>query len=222
MPPKLKEEKKREILDYLETNADTDRVLALAVGQLAEELSDDHYSEDDIRELIDKLKSDDLVETKTAKFKVAYLTSDRNVIREKYQEVFGASTFSKFVVGFVTYFLLLDWEPFYQFVSGENNYPAQAYVSGALFGIVGSYLLGSFVLTIYNRVQEKLPILEEHKHIVYPVIGIGIVTGGIVYLFSLYTGQDLRIAHIIGIATLSVLGGIPLGRYVTSEAKERE
>lgn len=222
MAPKLKEEKKREILDYLETNADTDRVLALAVGQLAEELSDDHYSEDDIRELVDELKLDELVETKTAKFNVAYLTSNRNVVEEKFQDVFRASTFSKFLIGFVTYFLLLDWEPFYQFVSGENNYPAQAYVSGAFFGIIGSYLLGSIVLTFYSRLQEKLPILQEHKHLVYPVVGVGIVTGGIVYLFSLYTGQDLRIAHIIGIATLSVLGGIPLGRYVTSEAKKRE
>lgn len=222
MAPKLKEEKKREILDYLETNTDTDRVLALAVGQLAEELSDDHYSEDDIRELVDELKLDELVETKTAKFNVAYLTSNRNVVEEKFQDVFRASTFSKFLIGFVTYFLLLDWEPFYQFVSGENNYPAQAYVSGAFFGIIGSYLLGSIVLTFYSRLQEKLPILQEHKHLVYPVVGVGIVTGGIVYLFSLYTGQDLRIAHIIGIATLSVLGGIPLGRYVTSEAKKRE
>lgn len=215
MPPKLREEKKREILDHLVDHAEKDDVTALDINEICSRFSDESYSEDDIKGLIEELRSEDLIETQSARLRVAYPKSHEKRVKENFQELFDLSVPEKFAAGFISYIILLNWTPFYRLIDSDGSITANAYIVGGFYGILLSYILGSALIKLYSRLKSKYSIIEEHKQFIYAIGVILVGSTVVVYGASVYFSQELQISHVLAIISVSVLGGIPLGKYLS-------
>lgn len=211
----LKEDKKREILDFLEERAGEDRLLPLEVERITERFSDETFDEDAVVDIVEELEEDGLLVKKRAKMELVYPSGYEESIEEKFSHLFvstSISIFGIFFVGTALYFLLLEWQPFFEFVYDASLEPQGVVSRYTLYGIIGAYITGKATISVYSKAQENIEVLRDYRALINPTLVIASVSGAAVLLFTNYTDQSLMTNHIIGIITVSVLGGIAIGK----------
>ncbi|MFC7082090.1 hypothetical protein [Halorussus caseinilyticus] len=219
---KLKEEKKREILDFIEKNVEEDNLLPLEMETVVEKFTDETYDRESIEQIVGELDDNDLVETKSAKLEVVYPKNDKKYIESKLGNLStSSSVFANYFTGTIIAFFLLDYEKLFGFIFGDAiGEPQTLVVQGMLFGVVANYYLGKGVIHGYSIAQENIVILQEQKHLILPIGLIGAVVGGSLVLYTSYTSQPLTTDHVLQILSISVLGGIALGKLFDKKREE--
>jgi hypothetical protein len=214
MMTKIKEDKKREILAFLENNADADRVLQLELSHVVDQFVDDTYDTEKIEAIIDELGDDGLIERKTAKLEVIYPRSYRESIEDRLGDLAQSPVFSTFFWGFLAYAVLMTWDPAFELLVSNppSGSPQDTYVSLGLSGLIGSWILGNAILWLYGRTEEQIPVFREYQYLILPVIGIGTALGLGVWGYSSMSGQEVEITHIILIISVSLGAGVSIGK----------
>lgn len=205
----------------MEHRAENGNLPELELNQLTDRLTDETYDESDIGDLIDELKEDGLLISETAKLKLVYPSSHQESVESRFDHLLTySSIFKVYVVGFITYGLLLNWDQSFDYIFGDLSGVStqQLYFEASFLGIVASYAIGKIVLWGYGRLREHVPVIAEHRFLLYP---IGVVAAGstaVVLMFSNYTSQPITINHVLAIITVSVVGGGTLGKWFAENA----
>ena len=217
----LREDKKRDILEALERSSSEEKLLPLEVKKLKERFADDVFDKDSVEEIIAELEEEGLVMKKTAKMEVVYPTRHEESMEQRFSHLFTASdTFGYYVIGSILSAILLDWKPFFDFVYESGLEPQQMISRYALFGIIGTYVVGKVAVEGYNKAQEKIELLQRYRYLIYPTLVIAAASGSIIWYFSTKTGQPVTTTHIVGIITVSVGAGVPIGELILKNRKE--
>lgn len=211
--PQLREEKKREILDYLESHADGDRLLPLTLRNVTKETTDNTYDQEEIKGLVDELENEGLITKQAARMEVVYPTGYEETIEDRFAHLFeSTSTFATFAVGTILYMLLAEWSLFLDFVYESGLSPTQTVTRFAIFGIAGAYLLGRSAFWLLLEAQEHFKVIQKYRPLVYPSLAIAAISMGITLIYTNYTSSPLTTSHIIQIIGISVAGGIAVGK----------
>lgn len=217
----LKEDKKRKIVEFLEQRADEGRLLPLELESIKRQFSDDTYDEESIGKIVNELEEDGLVVKNTAKLEVVYPKKHEKTIEQKFSDLFvSSSIFGYFFAGIILYVLLTDVQPFFEFVYESGLEPEQVIARYAIYGIIGSYLLGKLAVDGYHKLQEEVAVVRDYRYLIYPVLVIGMGSGAVVWLFTNTTGQPVTTTHVVGIITVSVSVGVPIGEFILKNSDE--
>lgn len=208
----LKEDKKREILEFLEANATDDDLLLLEFEQIVESFADETFEKEAIREIISELDEDKLISTKTATLQVIYPVSHEDSIEKKFAHLFERSIFTTFLVGFVSLLVLFEQGVVFDAVFADAISDPNQLVFQALFVcVVGSYMLVRVILTSYDKLRANVDVVDDYRYIVVPTFGIGSAMTIIAFAYSNYTAQPITTATVVQLVTGSILGGIAVG-----------
>lgn len=211
--PQLREEKKREILDYLESHAEGDRLLPLDQTSLVNEFADETYDPSDVEKLVDELEGDGLLVKQTARMEVVYPTGSEESIEERFEHLFeSTSTFATFFVGIVLYSLLIEWPPFFDIIYESGLSPSQTVTRFAVSGLIGAYVLGRAAFWFLFTTQEHFEVIREYRPLVYPTLAIAAISTGIAIGYTNYTSSVLETNHVLQIIGISIAGGIAVGK----------
>lgn len=214
---KLKEDKKREVLEFVEERADEDALLPLGLERIIERFSDEIFDEYAVREVIDELEDDGLLVKKTAKMDVVYPAGYDESVEEKFSHYFvTSSNYRPFLVGGFAYFVLLQWSPFLDFIYDVTLPPREAVINYSFLGVIAMYFLGKLTIIGYDKLQGNIELVRANRYLIYPILSIAAASSVVVWLFSSYSSQPVTTNHIIGIITVSVVGGAAVGNYFGS------
>lgn len=81
------------------------------------------------------------------------------------------------------------------------------FLFGAIIGIFGSYSIGWTINLVYRYLEDKIPLIRKNQEIIMPFSVVGIISIGIVGLFSLITKKPIDIGHILTWLALTIAGG---------------
>lgn len=210
----LKEDKKRDIIDFLES-----RVGALSqieLEKLTERFADETFDVDDIENIIDEMINEGVLEKSTVKMDVVYLSEQEEEIRDQFEHlIVQDTTFAIFFFGLIIYmFILTNWTPFFEFIVGDASISnPQSLTFPTIAGLVGSYSFGYISLRIYNAAQENIQILGKYSQLVYPMVGIWVVGLLGVGSYATYQSQPVGPIVIATIFSAGVIGGVTLWAY---------
>lgn len=220
MVAKLREDVKREILEYLGEVAENGEILRLDRQRVIERFTNETYDQQKISEIIDELEEDELLDSKRTKLELIYPTELRQTIEEEIESLSKPhSVFGVFFVGFVIFGLLLQWDPFFEFIRNESESPTLRthYLQGGGAAVVSSYFLGKGFMRSYTIIEEHIPLVKRHQYVLYPILAVAFVTSLIVLGFSSYTSQEISLQIILMIITVSVIGGTAIGTWVMED-----
>lgn len=214
----LREDKKRDVLAFLEESAESnDSLVELEEDRIVEAFADETFDEEAIADILDELESEDVVERRTAKLSIVYPASATSV-EDRFEDLFESpSVLAAYSVGFLVCLTLFrNSDAAFTFLFGDaTGDPTELVVQGMLFGVFGTYLLGRAVVQTYEFVRDNFEILYDHRRLLLPIPVIAVVVGVLIAGFTTHTDQPLTTSHFIQILSISILGGIPIGKLIS-------
>lgn len=205
-----KEEKKKQILNYLEKNTKQNSWFSLSKREIFKNFCDKEFNEHDIRDILKELRKDQRTDKCEISFDIRYPVSHSERVKSILKGYVEPPKIIYFGLGL--YILLAfasSYPPFFIFL--KNNSIAESaqdfFIVGVLVGIFGSYSIGWLLNKIYDYLDSKIPLLHQNKDFIMPFIIIGITSVGIILLYSIFTKKSLEIAHIIALITVILVGG---------------
>lgn len=221
--PQLREDKKREILEFLGERAGEEKLSSLEVKRIGRRFADSSFDEDAVEDVIDELEADGLVRRRTAEMEVVYPTSHEEPIEEMFSHVFvSATTFTVFAVGTFLYFALLELEPLFEIVYQRGPDLQATVMRYTIFGIVSAYVLGTVGARTYGFVQDNVELLRSFRYVIYPTVVVGAVLGVIAIVLANYLGQSLTLAGVLTVLTGSVATGVTIGELILKNSESFE
>lgn len=165
MPAKTKEDKKRDILEYIQKeSSNNENYLALERSKIVDQFSDDYYNAEQIEEILDELVENEPVNSEDFKLKLLYPENDAGKIDDKLSIVNKRPLAVVFAVGFYIYLIFLGIsDGVNSFLGGASDAEVLA---ASIFGTASAYILGKVSLWLGDSVSEKSTLVREHRHFV--------------------------------------------------------
>ena len=212
---KTRDEKKKEILRYLEENTKKEKWFLLSNKELYQTFCDKEFDKEDIMEIVNKLKNENSTVSSRISFKITYPKSYKKIIKNKLRYYVETPRYLLLILGFYILVLLSLYSPFYEWLqqilgakSGQDFF-----IYGMIIGLIGSYSIGFFIDKLYKYFEDKIPLLNKNKHIITPMAIIAFFSIGIAIIYSSIFNKSIEIGHIIAIITVSILGGFAYLAY---------
>lgn len=226
MSYKPSEEKKKEIVDFLEDKVEQGNLLELDKEEIKTRFSDEYHDEGQIKDIIKNLKEDDIIKSKNASLDVLVPEKYEEEVSKDWGEIFRPKTGQIMFLGFFIFAGLLSWELFYNTLKSISGFSAdsQTFLKAMFWGSIGMYLSGKISVEAYSKLEEFKPKFREYKFVISPAIIFPLVSMSIVLYFnsSLSWITD-SIPSILGVLITSVGAGITLGIFLHREERgERE
>ncbi len=205
------EEKKKKILNYLEENAKTEAWFKLSKNEVLDKFSDAEFDKNDIREILKELSRDGRTDKYSIRFDIRFPIFYSKEIKNKLKNYVETPRFIIFLLGFYVLFGFVTafQQSFFPFL--QNKLGAKTgldfFLIGAVIGIFGSYSIGWIINRIYRYLEDKIPLIRKNQDLITPFMVVGIISIGIVGLFSLVTKKPIDIGHILTWLGLTIAGG---------------
>lgn len=204
------EEKKKKILNYLEENAKTEAWFKLSKNEILDKFSDAEFDKSDIRGILGELRRDGRTDKYSIRFDIRFPIIYSKEIKNKLKNYVETPRFIIFLLGFYVLFGFVTAYPkfllFLQNKLGAKN-AMDFFLFGAIIGIFGSYSIGWTINWVYKYLEDKIPLIRKNQELIMPFMIVGIISIGIVGLFSLVTKKPIDIGHILAWLGLTIAGG---------------
>lgn len=212
---KTKEDKKREILVYLEENSKNGDILALRRQNLIPRFSDGHHTEETIEEIVEELVKEEPVSESKVELNLIYTDKHEEHVFSEFDSeesmplkgtvLLGLYTFSVLVIG--TNFLN-NW------LSNATN--TQILLS-AYIGTIFTLIVGNAEQRLQTKLENKIPIIHKHKELIYPTLVIFSLELAIAFIVATFYSSNIPTTALVSIPGTSVLGGAAVARYWRQE-----
>lgn len=208
---KTKEDKKREILEYLEENSQRGDILSLSRKKLLREFKDSHYSEESIDEVVKELIEEEPVSKNQVEIETVYTDKHKGELLGDFEERSQTPLKGVLIMGYYLFFFsVISMDFFNSLLYGLNN----AQILGAgLIGVLFTVASGKLAIRVMDSVEEKIPVIREHKQLIYPTLGIFFIAIAIAAVASAYYETTIPITALVSVPGTSVLGGVAVARY---------
>lgn len=215
MPASTREDKKREILQYLHAIDDLEGDFAnLEKDAISERFSDEYYGEEDIGEIIDELVDNEPVESGEFKLELIYLDEFQDSIENTLKPLSSTPLWQIFFWGFyLLLILVVGSDVFNKALEGASD--SQIF-SAAVLGTVIAYFGGRLLNRFSDYVNAQLPIVREHRNFIYPTAFL-ILTGFFIAWY-LSLNRTVQTYAYVSIIPTSVLAGATVARYLNTRS----
>ena len=205
-----KEEKKKQILNYLERNTKKENWFSLSKREVLKKFLDNEFDEQDITNILRELIREQRTDRCRISFDIRYPKSQSDKIKSTLKGYVASPKIIYFGLGLYSIVAVVASYP--QFlIFLKNIFGAKSsqdfFILGILIGVFGSYSVGWLFNKIYDYLDSKIPLLHKKKEFFMPFIITGLVYIGIVLAYSLITKKAVEIAHIIALIAVTVASG---------------
>lgn len=165
MPAKTKEDKKRDILEYIQKeSSNNENYLTLERSKIVEQFSDEYYNSKQVGEILDELVENEPVNSGDFKLELLYPENEEEKIEDKLSLLNKPSLILVLGVGFYMYLIFLQGsDGMNSFLGGASDFDI---LMASISGTGGAYVSGRFTLWLSDLVSKKSTIVREHKHLV--------------------------------------------------------
>lgn len=214
---KTRNDKKREILEYLEEKSTNGGILSLRKDEIIEQFNDD-YPDESIGEILDEIIDEEPVSEESHTLSLIYPEKFSDKVERQIQ---SGDDWNIRTVFFVGYYLL-----FFAVISDASlngffiNATDEQIVWISLVGISSSYVLGTAARKISNLLLSRISLFREHKSIIYSIGGVFAISVFIMFAYGHYSSQEISLAVVGTFFTGSILAGVQLGKYFDGRRDE--
>lgn len=211
------EEKKKEIVEFLEDKVENGNLLDLNLEDVKNKFSDDYHDEDKIEDIIDDLKDDDVLKSKNAKLDVLVPKKYEEKVSRDWGEIFKPKTGQVMWLGFFIFAGLLSWDPFFAWIKDASSFTAdsQAFLKATLWGLIGTWLSGIMGFGLYHRIEEHRPKVRDYTYLIAPTVIFPLAAIAVMLYFnSSISWISDSIPSILGVIFTAAGAGIALGIYL--------
>jgi len=202
---KLRVDKKREVLEFLEKEAkdsSMEELLSLNEEKVIKELKDEEFSEEDIKEMIKELKENERIEKRKVSGRIIYPTKLKGEVEEKIKGL-DLSSYKKplKIIFFGSIILAIA----FYFTSFESPEMKENAIMIVLLGGIFSYVIGNMAIEILESIKKILKI-RSLKPLLITLIITGVIISPFIYYDSLNLVKEylVPIFVVIGVITTFV------------------
>lgn len=213
MPAKTKEDKKRDILEYIqEESSNNENYLTLERSKIIDRFSDEYYNSEQIGEILDELVENEPVKSGNFKLELLYPVNEEEKIEDKLSLLDKRSPTLILGVGFYMYLIFLQAsEGMNSFLGGASDFDI---LMASVFGTGVAYALGKFTLWLGDLVSEKSTIVRDHKHLVGATVILWAFGGLAMWIYSL---EQAVPPVVITYVPASIATAVAYAKYVKGE-----
>lgn len=212
---KTKEAKKKEILDYLNDKLKKDDcdITKLTEEEVSDKFSNEQYSKKDIKNIIEELSQENAILSKGISLNIVLPLGKKNILDEKYKNYFFKGQEIFVGLGLMSSVILINIFP----SSCIGPFPFSNYNLGVhMLGLIYFFISIIFFFKLHDYLSKKLPFLAKYDlRIFITMFLLGGFTTLIILLikFFLIPNLEIKVEHIIGIISLSIIGGYCVHNY---------
>jgi hypothetical protein len=213
MPAKTKEDKKRDIFEYIQKeSSNNENYLTLERSKIINQFSDKYYNSEQIEEILNELVENEPVNSGDFKLELIYPENDEERIEEKLTLLNKHSLVIIFIAGFYNYLIFL------QATDGMNSFLEGAgdidILMASVFATGVAYVSGKFTIWLSNLVSEKVTIVREHKHLVGATVILWAFGGLAMWIYSLERSVP---PIVITYVPASIAAAVAYAKYIKGE-----
>lgn len=213
MPAKTKEDKKRDILEYIQKESSNRRnYLNLERNEIVDKFSDEYYNSKQVKEILDELIEDEPIKSENFKLELLYTEAEGKKIEENFIILNKQKIFFILGVGFYIYMVFLRADDgMNTFLGGASDFNI---LISSVFGTGFAYVSGRFILWFGDFVSEKSTIIRDHKHFVGATVILWAFGGLAIWMYSLEKAVP---PVVITYVPTSIAAAVAYARYVKGE-----
>ena len=211
------EDKKKEILNYLEKNYNVDK-WNLSKNKIYKKFIDEEFDREDIKNILKNLENEGRINEFDLDFSIL-------VPRKFYKDIkleikHSIRFFPKIIVYAIGWYILIFLisiiyrDKLYKI--GNSNLNDSSMIFVATIGFFGSLIIGILFEKSFNFIQSKVPLILEHKNLILSIILIFIILSIALGLFSFFLKLEIQMAHLISILVASIGTGFVLEKYLNN------
>lgn len=201
----IREDKKRKILKYIEEKSKKCDFICLSKKKLTDKFSDNKFSKEMIEDILQELDDNNMISEGEMRFKIYFSMMYEKIIKDKLSGILNPPLFKTFLGGFFVLAFVLSQESVQQYFAATWENPL---IIAMLFGIIGSYIIGTIIITAWDKLIKNVSVLKNYALFISPIIIIATILSIIVFLIIQSTGESITIEVIIGVLTASIICGI--------------
>jgi hypothetical protein len=213
MPAKTKEDKKRDILEYIQKeSSNRGNYLNLERNEIVDKFSDEYYNSKQVKEILDELIEDEPIKSENFKLELLYTETEGKKIEENFIILNKQKIFFILGVGFYIYMVFLRADDgMNTFLGGASDFNI---LISSVFGTGFAYVSGRFILWFGDFVSEKSTIIRDHKHFVGATVILWAFGGLAIWMYSLEKAVP---PVVITYVPTSIAAAVAYARYVKGE-----
>lgn len=201
--PKLKSEKKKSILKYLESASEGVDLFKMSYNGLLDKYGSE-YGKDSVDGILDEMEDDDEIEKRSIAASIYYPPSSEESVSKKLKEYSKPeNVYLSLAFGGFTTALLFGSEAFTEIFF--NTFSTSESISRpylvSLVTVMSTFMLGISFEKIWYKIQKVVPSIRAYSPILRP---IGVIT-------ALYVGLIIALTIVPGINlnSTTILAGLP-------------
>lgn len=170
MSPNTRNEKEIEIAEEIEKRADSGELVSLKRDVLERELSDEHFSQEDISNILDDLIKESPFHKRNLQMEIIYPTSQEDTLLSDFSlHPYYFSTVTKLAAGAYIFMIFVTGT---EFLNQQLGVTDNQIIGVTIASIAFSYLSGDVLNRILNYVEMKKPRVKRYREILYPWIAL--------------------------------------------------
>jgi len=199
---------KDEIWKYLNKQFGKDfDILKLTVNEIYEEFKSKEVTEVEIKKALNQLKKEGSIVKKNIGFRISVPSDKIKLLPKQFRRYFVASAIFQLLGGYYLIGIVLLSPLSIEWLNTNIQFDFSQIIYFSMVLSVIAYYVGDYFFKWLDLILKKISSLKNYSDILQPILIILLVCGFIYVPYVIYT-KIVDFTHILGILTLSIIGGI--------------